>query len=145
MIIGDMNAKVGTDNTNCSRTMGKHGCGVINDKGRCLVDFCLDNNCVIGGTIFPHQNFHKLTWKTPDGSTVNHVNHILIKGKWHTSLLGVQVCCGANVNSDRYLVTTSIKLKLKKVVKQVEQRKHLVVKGLIVELPKKGNLLSCDN
>ena len=34
MITGDMNAKVGADNTKCDRAMGKHGCGVINDNGR---------------------------------------------------------------------------------------------------------------
>ena len=45
MIIGDMNAKVGADNTNCDRAMGKHGCGVINDNGERLVDFCLNNDC----------------------------------------------------------------------------------------------------
>ena len=28
LIIGDMNAKVGSENSNCERAMGKHGCGV---------------------------------------------------------------------------------------------------------------------
>lgn len=37
MIIGDMNAKVGTDNANCHRAMGKHRCGDINDNGEHLV------------------------------------------------------------------------------------------------------------
>ena len=36
-IIGDMNAKAGTYNTDCSTAMGKHGCGVINDNGERLV------------------------------------------------------------------------------------------------------------
>lgn len=71
LIMGDINAKVGNDNTNCERAMGRHGCGVMNDNGEGLVDFCLNNNCVIGGTIFPHKTIHKLTWKSPDGSTIN--------------------------------------------------------------------------
>ena len=81
LIMGDMNAKVGADNTDCDRAMGKHGCGVMNDNGERLIGFCLENNCVIGGTIFPHRNIHKLTWKSPDGSTVNQIDHILINGK----------------------------------------------------------------
>ena len=71
LIIGDMNAKVGSDNSNCERAMGKHGCGVMNDNGERLVDYCLNNNYVIGGTIFAHRDIHKLTWKSPDGRTSN--------------------------------------------------------------------------
>ena len=56
MVIRGMNAKVGADNTNCDRGMGKHGCGEIDVNGGRHVDFCLSNNCIIGGTIFPHRN-----------------------------------------------------------------------------------------
>ena len=66
-----MNAKVGAENSNSERAMGKHGCGVMNDNGERLVDFCLNNNCVIGGTIFAHRDIHKLTRKTHDGKTSN--------------------------------------------------------------------------
>ena len=54
LIIRDMNAKVGAENSNCERAMGKRGFGVMNDNGERLVDFCLNNNCVIGGTIFAY-------------------------------------------------------------------------------------------
>lgn len=36
---GDINAKVGSDNSNCKVAMGKHVCGSINDNGERLVDF----------------------------------------------------------------------------------------------------------
>ena len=88
LIMGDINAKVGDDNSKCGRAMGRHGCGVMNNNGERLVDFCL-NNCVIGGTIFPHKSIHKLTWKSPDGSTFNQIDHILINGKWRRSLQDV--------------------------------------------------------
>ena len=130
LIMGDMNAKVGADNTNSDRAMGKHGCGMMNVNGKCLIDFCLENNCVIGGTIFPHENIHKFTWKSPDGSIVNQIDHILINGKWDRSLQDVQVYCGTDVNSDHYLVTATIKLKLRKVVRQSQSRKHLDVAKL---------------
>ena len=41
LVMGDMNAKVGADNTDCDRAMGKHGCGVKNVNGERLIDFCL--------------------------------------------------------------------------------------------------------
>lgn len=110
LIVGDMNAKVGPDNNNCDRAIG-HGCGVKNNNGKRLVDFCLENNCIVGGTFFPHKDIHKLTWKSPDGLTTNQIDHILINRKWHRSLQDDRVCRGADANSDHYLVTASIKLK----------------------------------
>jgi len=37
--------------------MGKYGCGAINNNGERLVEFFLNNGCVIGGTISPTQTF----------------------------------------------------------------------------------------
>lgn len=125
LIMGDLNAKVGPDNSNCERAMGGHGCCVMNDNGERLVDFCLNNNCVIGGIIFPHRTINKLTWKSPDGSTINHIDHMMINGKWRRSLQDIRVCHGADTNSNHYLVIVIIKLKLRKVTKQSQHRKHL--------------------
>ena len=61
IVMGDMNAKVGDDNLGVERTMGRHGCGTINNNGERLVDFCADNSMVIGGTLFPRRTTHKLT------------------------------------------------------------------------------------
>ena len=61
LVIGDLKAKVGTDNANIEQVIGKHGCGIRNENGEQLIDFCLTNKCIIGGTVFPHRNIHKLT------------------------------------------------------------------------------------
>ena len=110
LFIGDLNAKVGAGNTDCDRTMGRHGCVVVNDNGERPIDFCLEKNRVIGGTIFPHRDIHKLTWKSPDGFTVNHIGHILKNGKWRRSIQDVRVCRGADVKRDHHLVIATIKL-----------------------------------
>ena len=52
LILGDMNAMTGSDNTDRERAMEREGCGIINDNGEKFVNFCLNNNCVIDNTIF---------------------------------------------------------------------------------------------
>jgi hypothetical protein len=49
-------------------------------KGTTMVN-ANNNNLVISGTIFP-QNIHKLSWLSPDGRTINQIDHIIINGKW---------------------------------------------------------------
>ena len=55
ILMGDLNAKVGADNTNRELVMGKHGVGVQNENGELLTEFCTFNDLVIGGTVFQHK------------------------------------------------------------------------------------------
>lgn len=61
ILIGDLNAKVGSNNQNLERVMGKYGIGERNANGNLFVQLCSDYNLVIGGTLFPHKNIHKTT------------------------------------------------------------------------------------
>ena len=112
LIMGNTNAKIGADNSNCEDVMRKHGCGIMNNKGERLVEFCLNNNRVIGGTIFPHKNIYELTWKTADGRTIYQIDHVITNKKWRTSLLDVKVYRGADINSDHYMLSAKVKLML---------------------------------
>ncbi len=130
LLTGDMNAKVGTDNSNNERAVGKYGCGERNNNGERLVDFCTNNNLVIGGTIFPHKNIHKLTWQSPDGRTINQIDHIIINGKWRRSLQDVRAYRGTDAYSDHYQIAATIKLKLKKSFPQGHWQKKLDIAKL---------------
>ena len=69
IVMGDMNAKVGDDNS--EYVIGRHGLGSRNDNGERLCEYCSINGLVITGTCFPHKDIHKATWVSPDGQTRN--------------------------------------------------------------------------
>nr|KAG5687298.1 hypothetical protein BaRGS_016899 [Batillaria attramentaria] len=52
ILMGDFNAKIGSDNTGYEDTMGTHGLGQMNENGERFADFCALNQLVIGGSIF---------------------------------------------------------------------------------------------
>ncbi|XP_018022732.1 craniofacial development protein 2-like [Hyalella azteca] len=110
IIMGDLNAKVGSDNSGYERTMGVHGLGMQNDNGERLCEFCQLNGLVITGTLFPHKNVHKATWVSADGRGKNQIDHLLINGRWRSSVLDTRAQRGADINSDHYLVRTRITL-----------------------------------
>ena len=80
--------------------MGRHGCGNCNENGKLLIDLCGINDLVIGGSLFPHKDIHKLTWYSPNGRDKNQIEHIIINGRWRKSLLDVCVKWGADCGSD---------------------------------------------
>ena len=64
-IIGDWNAKVGSQET--SGVTGKFGLGVQNEAGQRLIEFCKENALVIANTLFQQHKRRLYTWKLPDG------------------------------------------------------------------------------
>ena len=76
IIMGDFNAKIGSDNIAREQVMGRHGEGEINANGELFVDMSAFNSLVIGGSIFPHKRIHEVTWVSPDYHTENQIDHI---------------------------------------------------------------------
>ncbi|KAJ8365093.1 hypothetical protein SKAU_G00139240 [Synaphobranchus kaupii] len=114
VLMGDMNAKVGTNNSGYKLVMGKQGIGSMNENGEIFADVCADYNLVIGGTLFPHKPIHKAAWISPDHTTENQIDHICINRKFRRSLLDVRVKRGADAGSDHHLLAAKIQLKLKR-------------------------------
>nr|XP_032527792.1 craniofacial development protein 2-like [Danaus plexippus plexippus] len=112
IVMGDLNAKVGTENVGCQRHMGTHGLGGRNDNGERFLEFCQDNDLTIGGTLFIHGDHHKYTWNSPDGVTKNQIDHLAISAKWRSSLLDVRNRRGADIDSDHHLLVAKVRLKV---------------------------------
>ena len=64
-IIGDWNAKVGSQET--SGVTGKFGLGIWNEAGKMLIEFCQENALVIANTLFQQHQRRLYTWTSPDG------------------------------------------------------------------------------
>lgn len=103
--------------------MGQHSCRTINDNAERLVEYCVDNSCMIGGTIFRHKDIHKLSWRSPDGHTVNQIDHVIVNRKWWRSLQDFKVHRGADVGSDHHLVIAQVRLKLRATPTTKQRRK----------------------
>ena len=111
---GDLNAKIGSDNSGYEEVMVRQGLGKMNENGEMLADFCAFNNMIIGGSVFPHRRIHKTTWVSPDHRTENQIDHICIGRKFRRSMQDVRVQRGADAASDHHLVLARMKMKLKK-------------------------------
>ena len=62
-IIGDQNAKVGSQET--PGVTGKFGLGIQNEAGQMLIEFCQENTLVIANTLFQQHRRRLYRWATP--------------------------------------------------------------------------------
>lgn len=89
ILMGDFNAKIGADNTGYNEVMGNQALCHMNKNSKRFADLCSLNQFVIGGSIFPHKQIHKTSWRSPDHVTENQIDHICINKmkKYNVSLL----------------------------------------------------------
>ncbi|KAK3867543.1 hypothetical protein Pcinc_026999 [Petrolisthes cinctipes] len=82
LIMGDFNAKVGEDQLlNWPGAAGRFGLGQVNHRGQMLLQFCAINDLVICNTLFNHKETRRVTWVSPDGTTKNQIDYIMIERK----------------------------------------------------------------
>jgi len=113
VLMGDFNAKVGSNNVDIENVIGKHGVGEMSENGELLVELCGLNELRIGGTLFPHKLCHKVTWVSPDSVTQNQIDHICVSAKWSNTLHDVRNKRGADIGSDHHLLLGLLKLSVK--------------------------------
>ena len=122
--MGDFNEKEGSDTATFDSTMRR------NENGH-LVEFCSKNGMVISGKIFHHKDRHKYTWTSPESSTLNQIDHILVYGKYRRSVLDAKASRGADIDIgiDYQLVTSDLKFKLKRKEKEKKSSESVMMCG----------------
>ena len=129
LLIGDFNAKLDQIREGSEGIIGPFGNAQrTNDNGERLRLFCNINGLCICNTFFEHKRIHKLTWRSPDGHTCNEIDYICISQRWKTSVRDVRVYRGADIGSDHHLLGATVKLRLKKLDKQMKTKPFAIEK-----------------
>ncbi|KAE9542653.1 hypothetical protein AGLY_002564 [Aphis glycines] len=112
VLLGDMNAQVGKENT-YKTTIGEHSLhDRSNDNGVRLINFAISKNMVVSSTRFPRKNIHKETWLSPGGRYSSQIDHVLIENKHKTIIKNVKSYRGADADTDHYLILIDFRVKM---------------------------------
>ena len=84
-----------------------------NRNGEFLCDFAVANDMVVMSTQFQHKQIHKGTWRAPDHITVNQIGHVLVNRNKKEIVEDVRSLRGPKIDSDHYLLKTTLKQKLR--------------------------------
>lgn len=69
---------------------------------------------IIGSTFLLHEKLRKFTWRSPDGNTTNHIDHVLVDAQHRNSVKDVRSRRGINTNSDHFLTVAIIHNRINK-------------------------------
>jgi hypothetical protein len=91
-----------------------------NANGQLLIPFC-GKHGLIGGTVFPHTDSHKVTWVSTDQDkqVQNLIDNICISRNWKNSLMDVGHNRCADIVSDHHMVMGILRIKV-----QEDKRKN---------------------
>jgi arginine utilization protein RocB len=62
--------------------------------------------------MFPNCNIHTYTWTSTEGNTHNHIDHVLIGRRRHSSILDVRSFRGADCHTDQYVIVAIVRERL---------------------------------
>lgn len=112
----------------------------MNENG-VLFGWCATNQMIIGDTLFPYGNMHKVSWMSPDKKFESQINHFAINRKWRISFLDTRSKSGADINSDHYLMVVKLRMKLRKLVDRFNQlTKEYIIRLKIKKVKEKFQL-----
>jgi len=54
-----------------------------------MIDFAITKNMAISSMLSQHKRIHKETWRSPDETTSNQIDHVMIDSRHATDVLDV--------------------------------------------------------
>lgn len=129
MIVGDMNAKVGREEI-YRPTIGQHSIHeTSNNNGVRLVDYAVSRNMTVSSTFFPHKRVHLETWMSPDGNTLNQIDHVLVERRYGSGVMDVRSYRGADCDSDHRMVLVRYRQRIANNKKEIGQKQKRFAVG----------------
>jgi hypothetical protein len=111
VLLGDFSAKVCREDIFKPTIGNKSWHKISNDNGVRVVNFATSKNLTVKSRMFPQRNIYKFTW-TSNRRTHNHIDHILIDRRQHSSILHVRSFRAADCDTDHYLVVAKVRERL---------------------------------
>lgn len=127
MVMGDLNGRVGNDNTGIEKWLGREGENLKNNNGKRIIDLCMENDLVIGNTKFSHKDIHKITREEINRKERSIIDYYLIHREIWKYVKDIKVKRSAEIGSDHYLVNMVYKL----MQEEIKEKKRKIIKDKI--------------
>ncbi|VDM01541.1 unnamed protein product, partial [Schistocephalus solidus] len=112
IVLGDFNARVGTDHAAWQGVLGTHGLGSCNDNGLLLLRACAEHRLLLTNTFFRLPMWEEATSMHPRSRRWQLLNYVLVRRRDRQDVLVTKAIRDADGWTDHRLVISQMRLRL---------------------------------
>ena len=146
VVLGDLNATLGSDRRCYESVLGPHSSWSRNDNDERLIDLCALHRLKITGFWFRRRNMHRWTWISNDGREKNELGYIIVSARWNfVQNWRVYRSAHCGNNTDHRLVAATCSLRLKRCSLPHYTSPPIVVENLLDPSTQRNFVLKLHN
>ena len=115
ILLGDFNARVGTDHQTWEGVTGSEGVEKCNSNGLPLLRKCAEHELLITNTVFRLPTRRKTTWMHPRSKHWHLTDYVIVRRKDRQDVRVTKTMCGADCWNDYRLVVSKHNLRIQPV------------------------------
>nr|VZI48736.1 unnamed protein product [Spirometra erinaceieuropaei] len=112
IVLGDFNARVGTDHTAWRGVLGPHGLRGSNVNGLLLLRTCAEHRLTLTNTFFCLPEREEATWRHPRSRQWHLLDYVLVRRRDQRDVLVTKAIAGADGWTDHRLVISKMRIRL---------------------------------
>ncbi|KAL8567281.1 hypothetical protein ACOMHN_023324 [Nucella lapillus] len=108
IILGDVNARIGSKHTTWEGIIGQHGIGYENSNGKRLLSLCSQHKLAITNTFFQLNDAYKTTWMHPRSKHWHQIDFIICRQRDLRDFNITRAMRGAECSTDHHLLRSKV-------------------------------------
>ena len=112
LLLGDFNARVGSDYKTWEGVLGKNGVGNSNSNGLQLLRTCTEHKLLITNTVFRLPLRNRTSWMHPRSKHWHLIDYLITRAKDNHDVRVTKAMCGADCWTDHRLIISKLKFRI---------------------------------